>query len=86
MGSHYEALHSLQSRCSWIFIVLTNHKIRAIILIRYRFKGVFLTEKVEKIKKVLEDIIWLCEERTPLLNEKHITNCVGELCKSIEKT
>nr|WP_295306011.1 hypothetical protein [uncultured Blautia sp.] len=49
-------------------------------------KGVFLTEKVEKIKKVLEDIIWLCEERTPLLNEKHITNCVGELCKSIEKT
>ena len=81
MGSHYEALHSLQSRCSWIFIVLTNHKIRAIVL-----KGVFLTEKVEKIKKVLEDIIWLCEERTPLLNEKHITNCVGELCKSIEKT
>ena len=41
---------------------------------------------VEKIKKILKDIIWLCEERTPLLNEKHITNCVGELCKSIEKT
>lgn len=49
-------------------------------------KGVFLTEKVEKIKKNLEDIIWLCEERTPLLNEKHIVNCVGEFCKSIEKT
>ena len=48
-------------------------------------KGVFLTEKVEKIKEKLEDIMWLCEERTPLLNEKHIVNCVEEFCKSIEK-
>lgn len=43
-------------------------------------KEVFMTENVERMKNVLSDIVELCEERMPLLNEGHMLNSVEDFC------
>lgn len=53
-------------------------------------KEIFVTENVKKIVSWLLDMIWLCEERTPILDKRHIVSSIEEFCanyrKNIEKS